>query len=278
MTQELGIIALIKRGVRVLTANGDDLTDSGDPSRVMMRQIAGSFAEYEKARLVSKLKGARERKRTAAGKCEGRKSHAELRPDVVALARRPRRKRPKGGQGSSGSIAPSDHCATLPRSWRNAATATSRAGHSRRRRCDRCWCARTSGARTLFWEAYGKLRDELATRGDRGLADLHQAPRRRRTARLRDAYAGGKDTYAYTATQYVLLRLGVCSSDEAARRAVEGCGRYRGGHAAANAPNRLGARARSAKAPPGPPGVGVRPAGTPGGRSFFEQWDPRRRV
>jgi DNA invertase Pin-like site-specific DNA recombinase len=28
VTQELGILALIKRGVRVLTANGDDLTDS----------------------------------------------------------------------------------------------------------------------------------------------------------------------------------------------------------------------------------------------------------
>ena len=60
VTQELGIIALIKRGVRVLTASGDDLTDSSDPSRKMMRQIAGSFAEYEKARLVAKLKAARE--------------------------------------------------------------------------------------------------------------------------------------------------------------------------------------------------------------------------
>ena len=48
VTQELGIIALIKRGMRVLTANGDDLTDSSDPSRKMMRQIAGSFHEYEK--------------------------------------------------------------------------------------------------------------------------------------------------------------------------------------------------------------------------------------
>jgi DNA invertase Pin-like site-specific DNA recombinase len=50
MTQELGLLALIKRGVRVVTAGGDDLTDTSDPSRVMMRQIAGSFAEYEKAR------------------------------------------------------------------------------------------------------------------------------------------------------------------------------------------------------------------------------------
>jgi DNA invertase Pin-like site-specific DNA recombinase len=82
MTQELGILALIQRGVRVLTANGDDLTDSSDPSRKMMRQIAGAFHEYEKARLVAKLKAARDRKRADAGKCEGRKSWAELtRPD-----------------------------------------------------------------------------------------------------------------------------------------------------------------------------------------------------
>jgi DNA invertase Pin-like site-specific DNA recombinase len=47
----------------VLTANGDDLTDSSDPSRKIMRQIAGAFHEYEKARLVAKLKAARERKR-----------------------------------------------------------------------------------------------------------------------------------------------------------------------------------------------------------------------
>ena len=86
VTQELGIMALIKRDVRVLTANGDDLTDSSDPSRKMMRQIAGSFAEYEKARLVAKLQAARDRKRAANGKCEGRKSWAELNPDLVREA------------------------------------------------------------------------------------------------------------------------------------------------------------------------------------------------
>ena len=52
MTQELGILALIKRGVRVLTASGDDLTDSSDPSRVMMRRVAGAFAQYEKTGLL----------------------------------------------------------------------------------------------------------------------------------------------------------------------------------------------------------------------------------
>jgi DNA invertase Pin-like site-specific DNA recombinase len=65
VAQELGVLLLIKRGVRVLTANGDDLTDTSDPSRVMMRQIAGSFALYEKTRLVTKLRGARERVREA---------------------------------------------------------------------------------------------------------------------------------------------------------------------------------------------------------------------
>jgi DNA invertase Pin-like site-specific DNA recombinase len=96
MTQELGILALIQRGVRVLTANGDDLTDSSDPSRKMMRQIAGAFHEYEKARLVAKLRVARERKRAVAGKCEGRKSWAEINPDMVSAAKRLRPQSEKG--------------------------------------------------------------------------------------------------------------------------------------------------------------------------------------
>ena len=71
VAQELGLLLLIKRDVRVLTVSGDDLTDTSDPSRVMMRQIAGSFAQYEKTRLVTKLRSARERLREANGKCEG---------------------------------------------------------------------------------------------------------------------------------------------------------------------------------------------------------------
>ena len=68
VTQELAVLALIARGVRVLTANGDDLTDDSDPSRVMMRQIAGAFHQYEKARLVAKLKAARDRKRATGAR------------------------------------------------------------------------------------------------------------------------------------------------------------------------------------------------------------------
>jgi hypothetical protein len=53
---------------------------------------------------VAKLAAARKRKREQLGKCEGRKSHNEKRPEVVALARKLRRKRPKGGQRSLRAI------------------------------------------------------------------------------------------------------------------------------------------------------------------------------
>ena len=101
MAQELGITLLISRGVQLLTASGDDLTASDDPTRKMMRQIAGAFAEYEKARLVSKLRHARERVRQEKGKCEGRKPHGELRPEAVALAKRLHRASPKTGRRMS---------------------------------------------------------------------------------------------------------------------------------------------------------------------------------
>lgn len=87
MAQELGIGVLIKLGMRVLTANGDDLTETNDHMKVAMRQIAGTFAQLEKARLVAKLKAARDRKRETEGRCEGRKPYAESAPETVALAK-----------------------------------------------------------------------------------------------------------------------------------------------------------------------------------------------
>jgi len=94
MTQELGILSLIKLGVRVITATGDDLTDTSDPMKKAMRQIAGAFAELEKARLVAKLRGARDRKRATSAKTtldgrrklEGRKTLAERSPELAAAA------------------------------------------------------------------------------------------------------------------------------------------------------------------------------------------------
>ena len=46
------------------------------------------------------MAAARKRKREKDGKCEGRKSHREMNPEMVALDRRLRRKRRNGWQPS----------------------------------------------------------------------------------------------------------------------------------------------------------------------------------
>ena len=45
------------------------------------------FSQFEKTSLVAKLKAARDRKKAVTGKCGGRKTYAEARPDVVLLAK-----------------------------------------------------------------------------------------------------------------------------------------------------------------------------------------------
>jgi DNA invertase Pin-like site-specific DNA recombinase len=100
MVQEAGIAMLVGLGVRVMTSRGDDLTDSNDEMRVAMRQIVGVFSQLEKTRLVKKLKAARDRTRVH-GKVEGRKSHAEARPDVVLEVKRLYRANPKTSERRS---------------------------------------------------------------------------------------------------------------------------------------------------------------------------------
>lgn len=101
VTQELGVLLMVSRGVRVLTSKGEELTDTSDPLRNMFRQIAGSFAEYEKARLVGKLRGARDRKSAEAGRrIEGRKSRSEIDPELARRAKALRRKPRKGKRPS----------------------------------------------------------------------------------------------------------------------------------------------------------------------------------
>jgi DNA invertase Pin-like site-specific DNA recombinase len=76
-------------GVRVLTASGEDLTSPAAPAKVMLRQIVGAFAQHEKARLVAKLKGARDRRSAELGqRIEGRKGYAAPNPALVREAKR----------------------------------------------------------------------------------------------------------------------------------------------------------------------------------------------
>src|SRR3954447_20905060 len=102
LAQELGVLIMLGRGVRVVTAGGDDLTSTDDPAKVMMRQVAGAFAEYEKARLVAKLKGARDRASERKGRrVEGRKGYADTNPKLIREAKRLHRRNPKTGERRS---------------------------------------------------------------------------------------------------------------------------------------------------------------------------------
>jgi DNA invertase Pin-like site-specific DNA recombinase len=100
MVQEVGHARLRERGIDLIAADNPSSFIDDTPTAKLVRQVLGAISEFDKAMTVAKLRGARERKRREAGKCEGRKSHAERNPELVALVRQLRRRRPKGGQRS----------------------------------------------------------------------------------------------------------------------------------------------------------------------------------
>jgi DNA invertase Pin-like site-specific DNA recombinase len=85
-------------GIAIIPASAPDFFTEDTPTAVLVRQVLGAIAQFEKASIVAKLAAARKRKREREGRCEGRKPLSETRPEVVALARKLRRRRPKGGQ------------------------------------------------------------------------------------------------------------------------------------------------------------------------------------
>jgi DNA invertase Pin-like site-specific DNA recombinase len=98
MVQLAGHDMLKANGIALIAASAPTFFLEDTPTAVLVRQVLGAIAQFEKAGLVAKLAAARKRKRLAAGKCEGRKSLHETNPEAVALAKALRRKRPKGGQ------------------------------------------------------------------------------------------------------------------------------------------------------------------------------------
>ena len=72
----------------MIAADSPDAFLDDTPTAVMIRQILGSVSQFEKAMLVAKLRGARERKKASTGKCGGRKSYIERSPAMVTLARK----------------------------------------------------------------------------------------------------------------------------------------------------------------------------------------------
>lgn len=105
MVQEVGFAMLRERGINLIAADSPSSFLDDTPSARLIRQVLGAVAEFEKAMVVAKLRGARDRKRRTGVKVEGRKSIAEQKPKTVALARKLARSRPKGGKRSLREIA-----------------------------------------------------------------------------------------------------------------------------------------------------------------------------
>lgn len=100
IVQETGYRMLRDRDITLIPVDSPEHFMEDTPTAVMVRQILGAVSQFEKAMLVSKLRGARVRKKATGAKVEGRKSHAELHPDVVERARELHRK-PRGGKRAS---------------------------------------------------------------------------------------------------------------------------------------------------------------------------------
>ena len=100
MMQLAGHDMLKAKGITLIAASAPTFFVKDTPTAVLVRQVLRAVAQFEKATTVAKLAAARKRKRIATGKCEGRKSLAETNPDIVALAKRLARRKPKGGKMS----------------------------------------------------------------------------------------------------------------------------------------------------------------------------------
>jgi DNA invertase Pin-like site-specific DNA recombinase len=86
MVQETIIADLQKNGFDLISVAEPDLMAT-DPTRIVVRQMMGAVAQYEKSQIVLKLRGARLRKRAKEGRCEGRKPYGFYDGEVEVVER-----------------------------------------------------------------------------------------------------------------------------------------------------------------------------------------------
>src|ERR671921_473787 len=99
IVQETGYALLKEQGIDLIAADKPDAFLDDTPTAILIRQVLGAVSQFEKAMVVTKLKGARDRKRIALTraakedrmirvKVEGRKSYDQISPELVRLAKR----------------------------------------------------------------------------------------------------------------------------------------------------------------------------------------------
>lgn len=115
IVQETGYLLLKEQGIELIAADKPDAFLDDTPTAILIRQVLGAVSQFEKAMVVTKLKGARDRKRIALAqaakedktirvKVEGRKSLGEINPDMVRLAKKLHRYPVNGKRRSLRSI------------------------------------------------------------------------------------------------------------------------------------------------------------------------------
>ncbi|WP_189379528.1 MULTISPECIES: recombinase family protein [unclassified Mesorhizobium] len=108
IVQETGYEMLKSRGIELIAVDSPDSFIGNTPTANLIRQVLGAVSEFEKAMLVEKLRGARERKRRETGKkVGGRRNYAEIDggPELIALAKKLHRYRVNGRQRTLADVA-----------------------------------------------------------------------------------------------------------------------------------------------------------------------------
>ncbi|MER8857575.1 recombinase family protein [Mesorhizobium sp. M0757] len=89
-------------GYELIPVDAPDSFTDDTPTAAMVRQILGAVAEFEKAQLVAKLRGARDRASKAVGRrVEGNHGYRVSSPELIREANRLARKSPKTGKARS---------------------------------------------------------------------------------------------------------------------------------------------------------------------------------
>jgi DNA invertase Pin-like site-specific DNA recombinase len=81
---ETGFRRLRDAGITLIAADAPSSFLDDTPTSAFIRQVLAAVQELDKAMTVAKLKGAKDRKRAAGGRAEGRKTYVMQVPDTVA--------------------------------------------------------------------------------------------------------------------------------------------------------------------------------------------------
>jgi DNA invertase Pin-like site-specific DNA recombinase len=87
IVQETGCKMLKSKGIELVAVDSPHSFIGDGPTADLVRQILGAVAQFEKAMLVSKLRGARDRTRRETGRCEGNPAWIPVAASTVDVAR-----------------------------------------------------------------------------------------------------------------------------------------------------------------------------------------------